>query len=73
VGINAVRTGIGAGRTIQFVYRIRPGYRLGVQFINGFSAAETFIVEIGKTDRANLGTITASGALFKINVAGGLR
>jgi hypothetical protein len=70
VGINVVRTSIGARRTIQFVYGISSRYRLCVQFINSFPVTKTLIVETWKTDRANFGTIIASSAFAKINISG---
>jgi len=70
LGINVVRTGIGAWSLIELIYGISSRYRLCVQFINSFPVTETFIVETWKTDRANFGTITASSAFAKIYISG---
>ena len=68
MGVDAVGAGIGAGRTIPFVYGIRSGYSLCVWLINRLSVLESLIVKAWETHRANLGTIPASGALVNIDI-----
>jgi len=64
-----VRTGMGARRRISFVYGIGSGYGLCVRLINRFPVDEALIVETGKTDRANFGTISAPCTFVKIDIS----
>ena len=64
-----VRTGMGARRRISFVYGIGSGYGLSIRFINRFPVEEALIVETGKTDRTNFGTISAPRTFVKIDIS----
>jgi len=69
VSIYMVRTGMGARRRISFVYGIGSGYGLCIRLINRFPFYEALIVEIGETDRANFGAISAPCTFVKIDIS----
>jgi len=70
VGIDVVRASIGAGRLIPFVYGIRSWYGLRVRFISSLPITKTLIKKTWKTDRTNLGTVTASRAFTNVYISG---
>jgi hypothetical protein len=72
VGVDAVRTGIGAGRLIPLVYGICPGYSLCIGLINRFSVYEPLIIKTLQAHGAHLSTIPASGAFVHIDISGAL-
>jgi hypothetical protein len=65
-----VRATIGAGGTIPLVDYITPGDGLGVRLVSSFSGTDPFVELAGHRHRANLGTITATGAALQINEPG---
>ena len=69
MSVDMVGTRIGAGRAIAFVDHIAAGYGLGVRLVGGLSGTNTLIELTGHGHRANLGTISTTGAAFKVNVA----
>jgi len=64
-----IRTGMGARRRVFFVYGIGSGYGLRVRLINRFPVDEALIVETGKTDRANFGTISTPRTFVRIDIS----
>jgi len=64
-----VRTGMGTGGSISFVYGIGSGYGLSIRLIHRFSVDEALIVKTGKTDGANFGTISAPRTFVKIDIS----
>jgi len=60
---------MGARRKVSFVYGIGSGYGLSIRLINRFPVYEALIVETGKTDRANFGTISAPRTFVKIDIS----
>jgi len=64
-----VRAGMGARRRISFVYGIGSRYGLCVRLINRFPVDEALIVETGKTDRANSGTISTPCTFVWIDIS----
>jgi len=70
VGVYMVGTSIGTGGAIALVYDISPWDGLSIRFVGGLPGANTLVELAGHGHRANLGAITATGALFQVNVAG---
>jgi hypothetical protein len=64
-----VRTGMGTGRRISFIYGIGSGNGLCIRLINRFPVDEPLIVKTGKTDRANFGTISAPRTFVRIDIS----
>jgi hypothetical protein len=64
-----VRTGMGARRSISFVYGIGAGYGLSVRLVNRFPVNETLFVKTFKAHRTHLGTVPASGTFVHIDIS----
>ena len=69
MGVDMVGTTIGAGRAIALVDHIAARNGLGVRLVGGLSEPNTLVELTGHCHRANLGTISTTGAAFKVNVA----
>ena len=69
VSVYMVRAGIGTGGAITLVYHVSPWDGLSVGFVGGLPGANTLVELAGHSHRANLGAISATGALIEVNVA----
>jgi hypothetical protein len=69
MGVYLVRATIGTGGTITLVNHVSPWDGLRVGFVGGLPGTDTLIELAGHSYRANLGTITATGALVQMNIA----
>jgi len=70
VGVYMVGASIGTGGAITLVYDVSTWDGLSIRFVGGLSGTDTLVELAGHGHRANFGAITATGALFQVNVAG---
>jgi hypothetical protein len=70
LNIDSRRTCQATGGFIGFLNGKGTGNCLGVLFIGGFAVAESLVVLIGQSNRADFGTVTATGAFGGIDVPG---